>query len=69
MRRKAERQGLHISKSRRRDARAVDFGRYYITQAWNNALLYEAPDLDAVEAYLDDDEPPHNYTTAPTHTR
>lgn len=52
----AERQGLRLVKSRRRDPRAADFGEYYISDANTNALLagdyHSLPDLDAVERWL-----------------
>ena len=83
----AERQGIQLRKSRRRDPRAVDYGRRYIvdaerelaaaeiggyasvTKAENFAahkralevarlefVVKECDDLDAVEAFLTDDE-------------
>jgi hypothetical protein len=64
LRRMAERQGLRLEKSRRRDPRAVDFGTYQLVNARSNALVAGSRswgyglDLDEVEAYLvgeDDD--------------
>lgn len=85
LRRMAERQGLELRKSRRRDPRAKDYGRWYIVDvdreieaaeiggydvatesftAHRRALeiaraefvVKECGDLDAVEAFLTDDE-------------
>lgn len=36
LRRKLERMGYRLTKSRRRDPRAYDFGGYMILDAWNN---------------------------------
>jgi hypothetical protein len=56
LRRMAERQGLNLVKSRRRDPRARDYGEYYISDPNTNALLagdhHSLPDLDAVERWL-----------------
>jgi hypothetical protein len=56
LRRMAERQGLKLVKSRRRDRRAVDYGEYYLSDLNTNALLagdyHSLPDLDAVERWL-----------------
>jgi hypothetical protein len=60
LRRMAERQGLRLTKSRRRDLRALDYGEYYIVEPNTNALVagdyHSLPDLDAVEAWLTSDE-------------
>ena len=50
-RRAVERQGYRLSRSRRRDPRAVDYGRYYVTDPNTSALVAELSDLDAVEAW------------------
>jgi hypothetical protein len=62
LRRMAERQGLRLEKSRRRDPSAIGYGRYMLTNPWNsNAVI--GPEgvgptgepnwtLDDVEAYL-----------------
>jgi hypothetical protein len=59
LRRMADRQGLRLVKSRRRDPRAVDYGGYMLVdQATNTvvagagALGRPAWDLDQVEEYL-----------------
>jgi hypothetical protein len=59
LRRMAERQGLALSKSRRRDPHALDFGRYMLVDALTNTVVTGAQhtgrhgmDLDGVEAYL-----------------
>jgi hypothetical protein len=58
LRRMAERQGLRLEKSRRRDPRAVDFGGYMLIDITTNRVVlgsgafpYQA-DLDDVEAHL-----------------
>lgn len=53
LRRMAERQGLILVKSRRRDPLAVDFGLYWITD--RNRMIQtpeQGMDLDDVEAWL-----------------
>lgn len=52
LRRAAARQGLRVSKVRRMDPRAVDYGRYHITDAQTGACRFEARDLARAEAYL-----------------
>ena len=57
LRRMAERQGLVLSKSRRRDPHALDYGEYYLADADTNHLIagdrhQPLPDMDAVEAFL-----------------
>jgi hypothetical protein len=51
----AERQGYQLRKSRRRDPRAVDYGRYFLTDPATNGLATSEPfgvDLDDVDAFL-----------------
>jgi hypothetical protein len=60
LRRMAQRQGLSLHKSPRRDPRAYDYGGWYIAKdrvivAGGNPHAY-AMSLDDVEAYLLDDE-------------
>ena len=56
VRRMAERQGLVLRKSRRRDRRASDIGNYWLMDADRNALVF--PDVhggslkEDVERYL-----------------
>ena len=50
LRRMAERQGLVLHKSRRRDPYAIDFGAYWLTRG--RKVLTDPLDLDGVEAYL-----------------
>jgi hypothetical protein len=55
VRRMADRQGLILRKSRRRDRRAWDFGSYWLMDADRNALVF--PDvhggsLEDMERYL-----------------
>lgn len=61
LRRMAERQGLMMHKSRRRDPRAVDFGGYMLVDVLtkgavlgSGAFPFQA-DLDDVEKYLTGD--------------
>jgi hypothetical protein len=58
LRRAAERQGLRLVKSRRRDPRAFDYGKYMLIDVQTNAVVHGlvaghiGADLDDVEAYL-----------------
>jgi hypothetical protein len=59
LRRMADRQGLRLEKSRRRDPRAVDYGKYIVVdQATGAVVVGTGPigrptwDLDQVEAWL-----------------
>ena len=59
LRRVADRQGLRLEKSRRRDPRAIDYGMYMLVDPSTNTVVYGAegtgrPNLsiDAVEAWL-----------------
>lgn len=53
LRRMAERQGLKLEKSRRRDPRAVDYGVYTIVDLKANTVACPGTlDLDEVESYL-----------------
>lgn len=62
LRRAAQRQGLHLTRSSRRDPRALDFGRWWITDASTGALITPAGSTDVarrgltledIEAWLD----------------
>ena len=57
LRRAAGRQGLRLVKSRRRDPRAYDYGRYWL-QGENRALLTSeyGVTLDEVEKFLSGEE-------------
>ena len=49
IRRKADRQGLMLTKSRQRDELAVGFGLYGIKDPYNNTLVSaEKPDIRAI---------------------
>jgi hypothetical protein len=48
------RQGYTLSKSRRRDPRALDYGRYTISDG-NGGIAGEAVSLDGVEQWLNDE--------------
>ncbi|MGI8681150.1 MAG: hypothetical protein ACR2JO_03250 [Mycobacteriales bacterium] len=58
LRRMAARQGLSLSKSRRRDPRALDYGAWTVGtervgKSWRGSeLLVSDLDLDGVEAFL-----------------
>lgn len=53
LRRMAERQGLTLTRSRRRDPRALDFGKYWLTDANGVSVSPEQGiDIDEVEAFL-----------------
>jgi hypothetical protein len=52
LRRMAQRQGLTLTKSRRRDPRAVDYGQWLVTKAANNSLQATLGNLDEVERFL-----------------
>jgi hypothetical protein len=45
-------QGFHLQKSRRRDSRAPDYGRWCLSNPKRNAVILENVDLDEVEAWL-----------------
>ena len=51
LRRVAARQGLRISKVRRVDPKALDYGHYHLW-AGEQRVNLEAPTLDAIEAFL-----------------
>lgn len=64
LRRAAQRQGLIVTKSRRRDPRASDYGVYYVSQVtapggdWRSRFLLTAEtgiSLDEVEGFLTSD--------------
>lgn len=55
LRRMADRQGLMLQKSRRRDPRAVDYGSYWLVDTYGNYLVAGGEfgmSLDDVEEYL-----------------
>lgn len=61
LRRMAQRQGLILRKSRRRDFRATDYGTYTLTNMHTNALEVYSPwggvSLDDIEKALTEDAP------------
>jgi hypothetical protein len=58
IRRMAERQGYSVTKSRRRDPRALDYGMYLLTHIdINAAVLGGWTTLDGIEHFLTSDEP------------
>jgi hypothetical protein len=55
LRRMAERQGLVLHKSRRRDPRAIDHGLYWLVDEAHRAAIVRSTrgaTLDAIESYL-----------------
>lgn len=63
LRRMAERQGLALRKSRRRDERALDYGRYMLVDERTNAVVVGTVPLgrpcwtlDDIEEYLSGDD-------------
>jgi len=50
----AERQGLALHKSRRRDPRALDYGAYWLANRGDDHVRVDVPgtDLDAIERFL-----------------
>ena len=58
LRRAAERQGLHLERSRRRDPRALGYGTYRLTEARTGRVVASGSEggygltLEEVEAYL-----------------
>ena len=60
LRRVAERQGLQLRKSRRRDENAHDFGVYWLVEPVDNLMIAGGDfglSLDEVEAFLSDRQP------------
>jgi hypothetical protein len=62
LRRAAQRQGLMLQKSRHRDHRAIDYGRYRLVDLFRNAVVagghpYDYSwSLDDIEVYLYSDK-------------
>jgi hypothetical protein len=52
LRRMAERQGLRLEKSRRRDPLALDYGLMRLVDSESGAAVTESTSLDAIEAVL-----------------
>ena len=52
LRRAAERQGLRLTRSRRRDVRALDYGKYWLLRDDEAVTPTEGVGLDEIEAYL-----------------
>jgi hypothetical protein len=52
LRRMADRQGLRLEKSRRRDVRAWDYGTWRLVNAQTDAVVAEFIDVDEVERRL-----------------
>jgi hypothetical protein len=58
VRRMAERQGLVLKKSRRRDLRAWDYGSYWLVDADRSSLVFpdeHGASLEDIESYLTSD--------------
>jgi len=62
LRRMADRQGLQLIKSRRRDPRAIDYGGYMLIEARTNAIVLGGTPsaycatIDDVEKFLTGDD-------------
>ncbi len=56
LRRMAERQGLRLQVSRRRDPRAIDYGRMWLIDARTNGMLAEFTPGDSARTILDEVE-------------
>ena len=56
LRRAADRQGLALRKSARRDERALDYGRYVLIDPFINAIVYGEFGTGRYAATLDDIE-------------
>jgi hypothetical protein len=54
LRRMAERQGYQLTRTRRRDPRAIDYGSYTLVKTDINAAQHHATNvtLDQIEAFL-----------------
>lgn len=52
LRRMADRQGLQLTRSRRRDVRALDYGKYWLLRDGDAVTPAEGVGLDEIEAYL-----------------
>lgn len=56
LRRMADRQGLRLAKSKRRDPRALDYGKYrLIDHDHGGSVMAEWEDIDTIEAFLTQD--------------
>ena len=57
LRRMADRQGYALKKSGRRDPRAIDYGKYWITDPATNGMLTDEKglSLDEIEQWLTSD--------------
>jgi hypothetical protein len=63
-RRMAQRQGFRLEKSRRRDPRAYDYGKYLLIDVDTNAVVYggpgggfrHGPNLEDIERWLTEDD-------------
>ena len=56
LRRAADRQGLRLERSRRRDPRATDYGRYWLLDLATDEIVAGADDLDRPSMTLDEVE-------------
>ena len=67
-RRVADRRGLALVKSRRRDRQAIDYGRFHLVDVWTNTIVAgelnspRALTLEEVAAYLGLDDGPGSRT-------
>ena len=52
LRRTLARRGYALAKSRVRDPLALEFGKYYITDAWTRLRVFEGANIQAVEQWV-----------------
>jgi hypothetical protein len=53
VRRVAERRGYRLEKNRRRDAKAIDYGLFYLTSLATERRAFASVSLDEIEAFLE----------------
>jgi hypothetical protein len=53
MRRTLDRRGYRLKKSARRDRLAPDYGKFWIIDSSDDSVVYEAADLPAVVAWVE----------------
>jgi hypothetical protein len=68
-RRRAERQGLVLERSRRRDPHALDFGRYVLRDKQSGAVAFGGPDHERPFEYGPELDDIARWLDAPWHER
>jgi hypothetical protein len=68
LRRMADRQGLKLTRSRRRDPRALDYGLYWLAEIRSDTLVTSESGMtiDQIEAWLTQPRPLPTDTSPPT---